>query len=547
MTTPFNIRVMDVDKFVQENRLLQVTTSLIKEPSTNEFNPDGLFSEEIFGRIGTLERMTTLGYIDLNMKIIAPVLFNTLKKLGGFYVDLMAGRVWAVWNSKKADFERVFEDPETVPNAGTGFTFFVKYFPQIKYKLSESLTREAKVDLLNEYRAIGLYDKYLVQPAGLRDIQNDAGGRMILDDINALYASLLSYSKALPPGTTSPLYDGVKFNVQSKANEIYSYIDSTMSGKRGFMQGSYASRKVALGTRNVITAVSYNAASPDDPQALKPDESVLGVFQAMKAFQPKVFFHLKTTFFNAIFGDDSSSNTIALINPKTLKLEYQDITQDEKLKWISSDGINNAINKFINIDIRDKPLIVRNADGKPFYLMMVYDDNDGITLFRSLDDLSKLGHPIDKSKVRPLTWIEACYIATFMAVQDSYVFITRYPVLGDASCYPSKVHLASTIPGRVVYLRDLQYPDIPLAMFPEYPILGNAYEDTVKVAYDRIAGLGADYDGDTVSVNAVMAEDVNERCALYMASKRALVNTQRKLTVGGVSDTAEITLFNFTR
>lgn len=485
---------MDVDKFIQDNRLMPVTTGMIKEPSTNEFHPDGLFSEDIFGRLGTLDRMTTLGYIELNVKIVAPILYRTLKKLGGIYVDLMAGRVYAVWNPKTADFERVYGDPEDTPGANTGFTFFTKYFPQIKFKLTDSLTREARVDLLNEYRAIGLYDKYLVQPAGLRDIQNDVGGKLVQDDINKLYLTLLAYTKALPPGTTSPLYDGVKYNIQSKGMEIYDYLDAMMSGKRGFLQANYAARKVALGTRNVISSASYTANTPNDPQAMMPDETIAGVFQTMKAFQPLVFFHLKTLFFSRVFGDESSSYTVPLIDPKTYRLSYEEITEQERQKWISSDGINSAINRFINNDIRSGPVIVRSADGRPYYLLLVYDDEDRITYFRSIDDLKSLMPGFDKSKIRPLTWIEMCYVATYLATKDKHVFITRYPVLGNGSCYPSKVHLMSTIPGRIVELFDPEWADYPILSYPEYPIAGNAYQDTVQVNHDHLQAIGGDFD-----------------------------------------------------
>lgn len=546
MVTPFNMAVMDVGRFIKEHGLLEVTTTALKEPSTNTFHPDGLFSEEIFGRIGTLERMTTLGYIDLKMKIIAPILYQTLSRLGGFYLDILAGRVYATWVPEKADFERVFGEPEDTPNSDTGFHFFVKYFPQIKFKLTDSLTRETRVDLLNEYRDIGLYRQYLVQPAGMRDVQDDGTGRLIQDDINKLYVALISYSQSVPEDTTSPIYDGLKFNIQTKAVQIYEYLENVVSGKRGFAQGVLGSRRIAMGTRNVITAASYIGKNPDDPQVLKPDETISGVYQTAKAFQPLVFFHLKSMFFQPVFGDEGSSYNIPLVNPKTFKLEYHEITEDERLKWISPDGINSAINRFVNLDIRGRPLVVRTVENKTLYMYLVYDDGDKITLCRSIDDLVNSGVSVDKNKLRPITWVECLYIATFYAVAAKYAHITRYPVLGDGSVYPSKVHLCSTIPGRVVDLVDIDAPDHPLTQFPEYPILGNAYQDTIQVDYSKLAGLGADYDGDTVSFNGVMSEEANDECAAYMASTRSLIDTQQRLVTGDISDTADIAIYNWT-
>lgn len=491
-SAPFNIRIMDVDNFIKEHRLLQVTTSLIKEPSSQMFNSEGLFSEEIFGRIGTVDRLLTLGYIELNTTIIAPAMYKAMEKLGGIYLDIMAGRLYAKWNDDLCDFERVYGDPEDDESADTGYNFFLTHYPKIKFKLTNSLARESKVNLLNKYRDISLYKRVLVMPAGLRDISNDDSGKLIQDDINKLYAGLLSYTDSIPAGVTSSTYDGIRYNIQSKVVEIYEYIYNMMTGKRGYLQGSYAARKVAGGTRNVISSASMISRSPNDPQALKPDETMVGVFQTMKACQPLVFYGIKNLLINTIFGEVGSTYTITAINTKTLKLEYIEITDDERQKWTSSDGVNGMINRFQNLDVRDKPLIVYDKNKTPYYLMLVYDDDTEIALFRTVEDLKALGYPVDKSKIRPLTWIELCYIVTDIAVDGKHAFVTRYPVLGDGGCYPSRIHLMSTSPGRVVNLMDLNHPGEPVRMFAEYPILGNSYLDTMVINPARLGALGAD-------------------------------------------------------
>ena len=306
---PFNIRIMDVDKYITDHQTLPVTTSLIKEPSSPLFNKDGLFSEEIFGRIGTVDRLLTLGYIELNTTIVAPALYKALEKLGGIYIDIMAGRVYARWNDELQDFERAYEDPEDDDSIDTGFSFFLTHYPKIKFKLTNSMTREARVKLLDMYRDISLYKRILVMPAGLRDIANDDNGKLIQDDINKLYAGLLAYTDSIPKGASSPTYDGIRFNIQSKVVEIYEYLYNMMTGKRGFLQGSYASRKVALGTRNVISAAPMVSGRPDDPQALKPNETMVGVFQTMKACQPLIVYGIR------IITQDHIERTSLIVHP----------------------------------------------------------------------------------------------------------------------------------------------------------------------------------------------------------------------------------------
>lgn len=539
MTTPFNIRVMDVEKFISENRLSEVTSTATKIATSMDFDPDGLFSESIFGEIGTLTRATTHGYIDIKAPIIAPVLYKVLKKLGDFYVGIMSGKIYAKWNEKEKKFEKVFGDPENTPGANTGFSFFMQHYPKLQFASSPSLRRETKLELLEKYRKTGIYTKYLVEPAAIRDVQLDDTGRLVQDDINTLYVNLLSYARGLPQSDWDHfVYDGLRFNIQKKAVEIYDYIENMMTGKKGFLQGTLSSRKITLGTRNVITAASYVARRPDDPQALQPDETGLGVFQCAKAFQPLVYYHLKEIFITPILGEEHSGTAVPLVNPKTLNSEYVEISEDEKLKWTSSDGINAIINRFQNTDIRHKPVTIKTAKG-PYYLYLIMDFGDIIYRHSNISELEEI-KGFKRDKVRPLTWIEMMYTAVFIATRDNYVHITRYPVLGDGNVYPSKIHLCSTIPGRIV-------KDQNDVVYPEYPILGNAYQDSVQVGFDRLEGLGGDFDGDTVSVNGVMSEEAKEECKRYLESTHSVINAQKKLIIGELTKTSKLALYNWTR
>ena len=167
----------------------------------------------------------------------------------------------------------------------------------------------------------------------------------------------------------------------------------------------------------------------------------------------------------------------------------------------------------------------------------IYTSTESYKQFETLKGYSK-------EKVRPITWVEIMYISTYFSCYTRHVHVTRYPVIGDGSTYPSKIHLCSTIPGRVVHYKSVFDEDV--WTFPEYPILGNAYQDTVQVGFDRLDGLGADFDGDTVSVNGVLSEEANEECKRYLESSLALISTQRKLVIGGLTKTAKLTLYNWT-
>ena len=79
----------------------QITTLEILEPGSKNFNTNGLFSNEIFGRVGTAVRDTRFGYIDLKVGVFHPMLFKTITDLKMIYGELLSGKGYAVWDPKE--------------------------------------------------------------------------------------------------------------------------------------------------------------------------------------------------------------------------------------------------------------------------------------------------------------------------------------------------------------------------------------------------------------------------------------------------------------
>ena len=71
---PFNVTLLDVNKFVKENRVQDVSSLSLREPSSRSFAADGLFSESIFGPMGSTQRLVTFGKIELNTAILQPMI-----------------------------------------------------------------------------------------------------------------------------------------------------------------------------------------------------------------------------------------------------------------------------------------------------------------------------------------------------------------------------------------------------------------------------------------------------------------------------------------
>lgn len=538
---PFNVQIIDVDAYVKQFNILPVTSFAIKEASESTYHPSGLFSEQIFGQIGTPQRLIRFGYIDLHSQIIQPIIFKNLVKLDALYDNVMAGRSFATFDESTGFLNAADITDE---GADTGFQFFISILPKLKFRTTTSSLRNDRIEVIEKYRDLIICDKLLVMPAGLRDIR-DEEGRISQEDINGLYRSVMSYASQIPSGTTSSIFDSFRYNLQHKVEEIYDYIKNLMDGKKAFLQGNYTRRKIAGGTRNVISAAQYAAKTPTDPQILHSDETQVGLFQALKANQPKCEYIIRTVYLNTIFSGDS--NQVALTNPDTYELEYVEVPRKELKLFTDPDAIDKMINRFRNVEIRNDPISITLEDGSIRYLHMVYDTGTDVYYFRNLPEFRRAyKREIDMSYIRPMTWTEMFYVVAVFAYAGCHGFVTRYPVIEDGSCFPTKVKLATTIPSRVVAFRknvDDMSPPVTLAA---YPILGNPYQDTLVLHASRLKGLGADHDGDTCSFNVVASDDANQEIAEYLNSAKAVIDSQKQLVCGPNTDNVKWTFINMT-
>lgn len=530
---PVNITIMDVATFIHERQVLPVTSSLTLEPSTNLYHSEGLYSETIFGSVGSPDRMLRFGYIELNTYIFNPKIFKLITQLGGIYKDIMSGTAYAVFDPVTKNFERVIGDPQSTEGADTGYSFFMRHFHELVFSTTESSKRDERIEVIEQYKNQALMNRYLVEPAGLRDITNDSSGRLVQDDVNKLYASLLLYTRSIPKGSQSVLYDSVRYQIQSKAQEIFEYIENFLDGKRGFIQGSFARRKVAMGTRNVITAAPFIAASPEDPQLLKTDDVMVGVYQTIKGLQPYTKHVWNTLFVAPIFKTESVSQ-IALSDPKTGKLVYTSISPAVRDVWTSSEGVDKLINSFRNTDLRRKPVIVTDVEGKDYALLLVYDEGDTVAFCRSIDDLeSRWPTKIVRSKLRPITYIELFYLIAETISIGKHAIVTRYPVIEQGSSYVAEIHVVSTTPSRSVEMINLLSPELPPMILKQYPVIGSPYMDAMMVHPSKLAALGGDHDGDKVSCEYVWSRDANDECAAYLKTTRSVINTDLRFITGG--------------
>ena len=498
---PFNLDLLLLDeansKTLQEINYLDIHDGLSKN-----FHPKGLFSTEIFGKVGEERRNRTFAYIDLRVEVLHPVLFKALCDLKELYGQIMAGKAFAVFDKSINDFVKV-----TSAAAGsTGYAFFMSYFDKLVFEERPSTKREFAIKLVNKYRKTPSLKRLIVMPAGLRDYVVDETGKPSEDEINTMYRKVLSITGALLNIniTLDPTYlDSVRYNLQLAINDIYNYIINMLEGKSKLILGGWASRKTYDSTRNVITSHISEAHDLDSPKLVSPNQTVIPLYQYLRMTLPLTVKEIRDTYLYRVFPSDNSM--MFAVNKKTLKKEM--VPLDTKLydAWMTYEGIEKTCAKFGEESLRHQVL-----ETATHYLGLIYLGPDNT--FRFMQDIDELPEGRSKKDVRPITFAEMLYISVYKSANEIPCFVTRYPITGYGSIYPSYVYLKSTVKGEVRYELDDNWikSDKPAG---EFPIAGLQFFNSMCPHASHLKRLGADFDGDTMSAQAVLLEE--SRAEIY--------------------------------
>ena len=423
--------------------ILPVKVLDIKEGMTESLHPEGLYSEEVFGRVGSDERMNRFGYMDLKLAIFHPLIYRKLCQLRQIYDKILNSKAYALWDDEAKDFVVVLPD---TPKAETGYGFFMRHWKKIDFSRNKSLTRDLRIALVDKYKKDATSDKLLVLPAGMRDYEVDDSGRFIEDEINEYYRRVLATSFTLPVESSQadlPFYDNPRRSMQQGFNDIYDYISRTLYGKKGFIQHKWGRRRIHNGTRNVLTAMDTTAAVFDSPNSLSINDTLLGLYQTAKSVLPKAIYSLRM-FIQPNLGEYQSGYA-SLLHPKTWERTNVRLTVDSLDRWGTSEGLERVINMFEKPYKRQKQVMI---DGH--FLALVYRDD---RYFRVLRDISELPEGFDRKLVRPITYTELLYLCNYSGWYEHYTYVTRYPIAGLESMYPSRIYTKTTM--RSTTLREL--------------------------------------------------------------------------------------------
>jgi len=530
---PFNIAILETTP--AKLQALRPTTALDIFDGSGNFAEDGFFSVLTFGKVGDPRRMMRFSFIDIKVDIFHPAVYRAFVALKRMYAGILAGTEYVLWNDELGDFER-----SDATSGKTGFAYFVKHWKNIKFAETKSVTRMQNILLLQNYRDRATTNKIIVMPAGLRDIEVGDDGRTREDEINGLYRKLLSVSNTIAESSIAhnpEVIDTARYTLQMTFIEIYETVERMIEGKKKLLLGKFATRAVFNGTRNVITAMDTGVPYLGAPGSVDFNTTIVGLYQASKALLPVTQYLMRNGFLSKVFHTVHSPAT--LVNKKTLAKEQVLLKPEYFTQWMTDEGIEKILTRFSEETLRDEPIEI---DGR--WLGLMYKGPDGT--FRFMQDINELPEGRAKEHVTPITFCELIYLAGYNEWRKYAMYVTRYPVTGPGSIYPSWMHVRTTIKSEVRRELDENWqPMDDQHVAYEFPTRG-PYVNSMMPHSSRLDRLTADFDGDMTSGNGIYTLEALQEIKDYFDSRRAYVDTNGEFLYSTGVSTVNLVLHNMT-
>lgn len=536
LDVPFNIELLVLDE--KSTALMRPVTSLdTYSGATKNFNPDGLYSNEIFGVVGTPARSARYSYIDLRVPIIHPTIYKSLVSMRSFYKDIMSSNEFAKWDPELGDFVKA-----DMLEGRTGYEFFIQYFRQIKIPTNGSVGRQQIAELFEKYKDNCLIERIAIIPAGLRDIEIDETGRTSSDEVNELYFKLIAISNTINRASVKvsiESYNQQRVSFQNTVMEIYEMFSMIVEGKKNLLMGKWASRKIFNGTRNVITAMDTSVEDLDAPDNIGFNDTLVGLYQTSKMLLPVTLFRLKTGFLDRCFS--SVGAAAILTDPKTMRSTSVRLRATTYAQWLSNEGLERIITSFKEDSIRHDPIKIEG-----YYLGLCYRGPDGT--FALINGVEQLPEGRSAKDCTPVTLAELLYCALYEVANDYPVYVTRYPITGIGSVYPSMINMRTTIQtqARKPLNPDTWEIDENVKVAYQFPVLGSSFYNSMSPHSAHLGALTADFDGDTSSANAGYSDEAKQEARNFLNTRKAYVGTDGQFIYDTSVDTVMYVLRNIT-
>jgi len=246
------IKILNVNKTLRDRKAKgPITSSQLFLGKSYSYHPQGLLSEDIFGIYGSPERRINISWINLNCRIIHPVIFDILsKRIERKIVQVLSGEKSFRFDESGALIED--EDGEIV-----GITSFINNIDKWKMRKSDDIDtdRNKIIRVIEKFIKSGEFfiDKLIVVPPDYRPVQiKEETGEVMSDELNNLYQKIIMLSNQLTH-VSGALFDILSYRMQMNLRDLNELVRQRVSKKSGIIRRLMLGNRVDFSARTVIT------------------------------------------------------------------------------------------------------------------------------------------------------------------------------------------------------------------------------------------------------------------------------------------------------
>lgn len=466
------LSLIDVDEFVELNRLQEVTSPVLFQRG-NVPHPEGLVSNEIFG-ITTKDRKETFAYIDLHGHFLTPHAYKVVKSLFmGLDSIINGSETYSIIDGKL----------KKNPNGETGIDFLYNNWNKLKWEDNDNKLgiRSERVELLNKTKKDVLFmTKQIVIPAFYRDIMSSSGGGGETSELNNLYARIIRHASVIKDrGMFDFSFHASNAAIQNNINEIYEYFKVKLEKKNGLFRKYLMGKNVDNAARSVITAPTYHYEIPGD-MLVTYEYCAIPISQVCSLAYPFMVTWLKN-FFNKEFIEPKHAKGVWKIESDT---EVAVVELDNPEGYFNDKYIKNLIDSYIrNPESRFDPIEIPVIGMKKKTYAAFTGER---WRHDSTAELSTISN-------RPMTKTDLLYVAACDVVNGKHCLVTRYPLLDAFGVFINKIRVASTTETMVMFINEDKYnwyPKVELGLEKEEIV--TKFVDSLQFSNAFLKGIDGD-------------------------------------------------------
>ena len=392
--------------------------------------------------------------------------------------------------------------------------------------------------------------------------------KLDIPPINSLYRKLITIAQSVKFSSSLEVTSIMdKMNMQLTLVDIEKYYIELIRQSDGFFRQYVIGKNPDYGVRSVISCPVLTQYDKPDDCPIDMNHTGYPLSEVIQSLYPFIERWVYNWFVNefdvssgvkpALIYENGKKKLVAMnaVNLITYKSYDANGKEIEKVRTEKS----NIVDGKYNIDNIRKRINTWIDNYESRFDPITYDGEYNGKIYKNCE-LAFTGVPYAADAQNPntsdianraFTWTDLLYLAAEDCASDKYAWVTRYPLTTYLGVYPTKMFVMSTV--RTMKCKMVVNGETRI--YDYYPLIdpnkttmevSTSFNETINMANSRLAVIGGDYDGDTVSTRAMFSVEANAETMDIINSPKNFLNCKGSL-IATMTNEGNLTLYNMTK